>query len=289
MKKVFVGVIESLILAFITMITLASQGYCIGYDEPTGYSYTTAILLYNDSTSDSGFLYDDQDHSGPAQLTYTEGNEGAHVNLISDYYESHGIMTSGDVNRTGSWTGYHWWTLTEFADEIYFEITDPQLDQDDVKIDFQFDFDVVMAGNENLEEDQFVGMIIQLNYLNDESDYGFDILDEYIIDQTSDLQMTLSSTGQGDYGLVRDKTYVPFLFRVWGLINRTPDASIDWLNSFVFDSINVYQGDIQLDPDQYMFTTNKMPVPAVPEPSTVLLFGFGLLTLVGVIRKKHNF
>jgi len=149
--------------------------------------------------------------------------------------------------------------------------------------------------------DQYVGWFDSLDYKHDISD-GADGFDGFITggnDYVLNYSLTIALYDDGGRWDGREVAYInqPGIigdgFYNFSYSNKTYGWSIAGLIDINLDgilnvSINSWYGDFYLDKSTLVAHGDNGPVAPVPEPSTILLMGAGLLGLVGYSRKHFS-
>ena len=313
-------------VSVLSVFLLCNQAYAIGFATPFGWAgsgvrvanpttyadpsspnYSAEDVHVNGSTSGPGpsAIFFQQDFV--AHITDSGGDE--HNEIIghadafaqADYYELHGeinhqydnswvygVFGGGDnqIEEPNTWANGEWTLGTFFRDEIFLETVNGQ----DADINLVFNVNAHADFEEGYAYDHPEEMVAKFRlaagFLSDDGyyDFGNYIQDDLINNPLNDqlITMTISNLESG--------TYMPFSI---GAIGTVYNSYIDFGNTVTLSNVYVEQNGVRLDPSQYTLTAvsgdsrfpSNTPAP-VPEPTTLLLSGMGLLMAGVCLRRK---
>ncbi|MCU0962521.1 MAG: PEP-CTERM sorting domain-containing protein [Pirellulaceae bacterium] len=286
----------------------------IGSANPIGWTGTYAGIRHGPSDMEDdndwwAFVVED-DHRGVSNSVSEVPDQGD-----GDFYDASHDVNGGGVIRayartqpygfSGFSSARNWYqnafgfpfnsvqTGGFFRDELYFETVDGA--PGSLEFDFHVSFSLELLEDWDTEEVPAGSYAeFQMNVLGytGEGPAGpaFESLDtfELRLDAGGDEHLayddtvTIATNANGH--LLRSGNYIPLSFTKWTYANN---GEIDWMNTVTLEDVRVYDAEgnllgpqqytLRSPNDQYFGFQNE-----VPEPGSALLFGVGLLGLIGI-------
>jgi hypothetical protein len=180
---------------------------------------------------------------------------------------------------------YRWQAGGFYRDQLYFETING------LPADLAMTFHVSATGTTADEEEAMAFLSLGWNlYFGDGAFDYYTLGYETILDLHQDeykavnANFTLHSINSPVGYLIESGTYVPFSVSVWGTVIN---GDLNWANTIDSFEFTAFQDGRQLDSNEYTIQYGVLGTP-VPEPSTWVMLGLGLMGVIGIARKKSE-